>query len=100
MEVSALPPPHLRRDRFLFHTGIVLLLVGGAGFLVGTFAHDPLRIPVIGDAYDGFGWVNETFLAIGLILVAVGAALAFLGLRGGVLTEEEIAELESGGSET
>ncbi len=100
MEVNALPPRSLRRDRFLFHTGIVLVLVGGPGLLVATFAHDALRIPVIGDAYDGFGWVNETFLALGLVLVAVGVVLAFLGLRGGVLTEEEIAELESGGSES
>ena len=93
-------PVNLRRDRFLFHTGIVLILLGGPGFLVATFAHDSLRIPVIGDAYDAFGWVNMTFLALGVVSLAVGAGLAALGLRGGVLSDTEIAELEAGGSKT
>jgi len=91
---------NVRRDRILFHTGIVLLVLGGPGFLVATFAHDLLRIPLIGDAYDGFGWINVTFLALGVVCMAIGAALAALGLRGGVLSKAEIEELEAGGSES
>ncbi len=90
----------LRRDRVLFFTGLVLLLLGGPGFVVGTFAHDSMRVPVVGEAYYEFGWVNVTFLALGIVLALVGAAFVALGLRGGVLSEAEVAELEEGGSRT
>jgi len=93
-------PVNVRRDRILFFIGIVLLLLGGLGFLVATFAHDLLRIPLIGEAYDGFGWINITFLALGVACTVIGTGLTVLGLRGGVLSNAEIEDLEAGGSES
>jgi len=92
---------NLRRDRIMYYTGLVLLLLGGPGLLLGTFAHDLLRVPILGTQYEGFGWLNLIALASGLVLLLIGSALLALGLRGGVLSEPEIAELsKSGGSGT
>jgi uncharacterized membrane protein len=91
---------NLRRDRILFYAGILLLLLGGVGFLVGTLAHDTVRVPLVGTAYDAFGWVNQTFLALGIVFLVVGVVLLLLALRGGVLSEAEIAELREGESGT
>ncbi len=91
---------NLRRDRVLFFTGLVLLLVGGPGFVVGSFLHDSLSVPLIGEAYDAFGWVNLTFVGLGIALAFVGIVLTALGLRGGVLSEAEASELEEEGSGT
>ena len=92
---------NLRRDRTLFYVGLILLLLGGPGLLLGTFAHDILRVPVLGSQFEGFGWLNLIALTVGIALAAIGAALLALGLRGGVLSEPEVAELsKSGGSGT
>ncbi len=87
-------PSRVRRDRVLFYAGLVLLLLGVPGFLVGTFVHDPLEVPLVGTAYDGFGFINEIFLGLGIVLGVVGAALVALALRGGVIADEE---MERGG---
>jgi hypothetical protein len=91
---------NLKRDRILFFTGLVLSLLGGPGLLIGTVAHDFLRVPVIGNAYDAFGWVNQTFLGVGLVLLVVGIVFLILGLRGGVLSATEVADLKAGRSRT
>ena len=91
---------NLKRDRFLFYLGLVLFLVGGPGLAVGTFAHDSLRVPVGGSAYDAFGWVNQTVLGVGGVVLFIGIVFLILGLRGGVLSREEIADLQTGRSRT
>jgi hypothetical protein len=91
---------NLRRDRILFHSGLVLLMLGGPGLLAGTFAHDYLRVPVVGTSYETFGWVNQIALALGVLLLLVGIVCTALGLRGGVLSAPELAELKAGGSGT
>ena len=91
---------NLKRDRFLFYVGLVLFLVGGPGLVVGTFAHDSLRVPVGGGAYDAFGWVNQTALGIGIVLLLVGIMFLFLALRGGIVSEAQAREIGLGRSRT
>src|SRR2546427_13161262 len=48
-----------RREKFLFYTGIALILVGGPGVPLGSWPHDVLRIPVEEDtAFDTFRAFN------------------------------------------
>jgi len=89
---------NLRRDRFFFFTGLVLLLVGGPGLVAGTYAHDSLRLPLMGNAYDAFGWVNQTALWIGIIVFVVGFVFLLLSLRGGVVSAAKAEELQAGRS--
>jgi len=91
---------NLKRDRFLFYFGLVLVLLGGPGLAVGTFAHDSLRVPVGGTAYDAFGWVNQSFLGVGVVVLFIGIVFLILGLRGGILSASELADLKAGRSRT
>ncbi len=91
---------NLKRDRFLFYVGLVLFLVGGPGLSVGTFAHDSLRVPVGGAAYDAFGWVNQAVLGVGVVVLVVGIVFLILGLRGGILSASELDDLKAGRSRT
>jgi hypothetical protein len=70
------------REKFLFYTGIFLILLGGPGIALGSWLHDLLRIPVQGyTAYDTFGPFNRLVTAIGLIVLIVGIVLLILSLR-------------------
>jgi hypothetical protein len=91
---------NLKRDRFLFYFGLVLFLIGGPGMAVGTFAHDSLRVPVGGVAYDAFGWVNQTFLVVGAVVLVIGLVFLIIGLRGGVLSPAEVEDLKAGRTRT
>ena len=91
---------NLRRDRFLFYTGLLFLLLGGPGLTMGTFMHDSLRVPVIGTAYGAFGWLNQAALGLGVVLLLVGIVFTALALRGGVLSKPELEELKAGRSRT
>jgi len=93
-------PVNLRRDRLLFFLGIILLLAGGPGLVAGSVAHDSLRVPVLGNAYDAFGWVNQTALGIGIVLLLVGIMFLFLALRGGIVSEAQAREIGLGRSRT
>ncbi len=70
------------REKFLFYTGIFLILLGGPGIALGSWLHDVLRVPV-GQytAYDTFGPFNRLVTAIGLIVLIVGIVLLILSLR-------------------
>lgn len=69
-----------RRERLLFWLG--LILVGGGGFFsLGSFAHDWFKVPVIGEAFDEFGWLNRIFATVGLIVLIIGIVFLILSLR-------------------
>lgn len=70
-----------RLEKLLFYGGIVLVLVGGPGLAVGSWLHDVLRIGIIGNAFDAFGWLNRLFAAAGLVVLLVGVVLLILSLR-------------------
>lgn len=60
------------RSTTLFWIGLVLVLIGGPGIALGSWLHDLLRIPIFGEAYDVFGWLNQLVAAAGLIVLLVG----------------------------
>ena len=88
---------HLRRDRILFYTGLILIIVGGPGLAFGSWLHDWFRVPIVGESYDAFGWINEYFAIAGFIILIIGIILLSLSLRGGLVTEEELKSLKSEG---
>ena len=63
-----------RRERLLF-------LAGGPGIAVGSWLHDVLRIPIGGNAFTEFGWLNRTVAATGLVVLIVGIVLVVLSMR-------------------
>jgi len=70
------------REKFLFYTGIVLILLGGPGVALGSWLHDVLRIPYANyNAFDVFGPVNRLVAALGLIILIVGIVFLILSLR-------------------
>jgi len=70
-----------RLEKLLFYAGLVLVLAGGPGIALGSWLHDVLRIPIVGDAYETFGRVNQLFAAGGLIVLLVGIVLLILSIR-------------------
>ena len=70
------------REKFLFYTGIVLILLGGPGIALGSWLHDQLRITIAEfSAFDVFGPWNRLVTAIGLIVLIVGIVFLILSLR-------------------
>jgi hypothetical protein len=70
-----------RREKILFYLSIMLILLGGPGIALGSWLHDILRIPILGDTYDAFGWMNKLFASAGLLVLIVGIILLILSLR-------------------
>ncbi len=70
------------REKFLFYTGIFLILLGGPGIALGSWLHDVMQIGV-GEfrAFDVFGPWNRLVTAIGLIVLIVGIVFLILSLR-------------------
>jgi hypothetical protein len=81
-EDSAEEPKTGFREKFLFYTGIFLILLGGPGIALGSWLHDVLQIGV-GEfrAFDVFGPWNRLVTAIGLIVLIVGIVFLILSLR-------------------
>src|SRR5213592_1680425 len=83
---EASPPADERktgfREKFLFYTGIFLILLGGPGIALGSWLHDELQIGV-GEfrAFDVFGPWNRLVTAIRLIVLIVGIVFLILSLR-------------------
>lgn len=78
---EAKPEPEAGRGRFLFYAGLAMVLVGGPGIAMGSWLHDVMRVPIVGQAYDAFGPVNRFVAAIGLVVLVVGIVLLILALR-------------------
>ncbi len=70
------------REKFLFYTGIILILIGGPGVALGSWLHDIFRISYGNyNAFDVFGPVNRLVAALGLIVLIVGIVFLILSLR-------------------
>jgi len=82
----------LRRDRILFYLGLALFSIGLPGFLAGSWLHDVMRIPVIGDSYTQWGWINQLFALLGLFMALLGGGLVGLSLRGGIISDTETVD--------
>ena len=65
--------------------GIVLAALGGPGLVLGSFLHDFLRVPWVGQTYEAFGPLNVLAASIGGVLLLGGVIAIGLGLRGGIL---------------
>ncbi len=80
--------PHVK---FLFYTGILLILLGGPGIALFSWLHDVLRISVLNyNDFDTFGPVNRLVAAVGLIVMIVGIVLFILSLRLGRPSEVDL----------
>ncbi|MFQ5884896.1 MAG: hypothetical protein ACE5IO_07330, partial [Thermoplasmata archaeon] len=63
-----------RKASILFYVGLIFVIVGGS--LSGSsWFHDWLRIPVVGTAFDAFGYVNRFVASIGVVFIGCGIAL-------------------------
>jgi hypothetical protein len=80
----------LLRDRIMFYAGTVLIVFGALYFALGSYLHDLLHVPIIGEAYTVFGPINVQFALVGLVLLLMGLVLLGLSLRGGSLSHEEV----------
>lgn len=89
--------PKLLRDRILFYTGIILIMVGGPGLAFGSWLHDVLSIPIVGDTYAAFGWINVMYAITGGVILVIGIILLALSLRGGILSRDEFEKLKAEG---
>ncbi len=78
-----------KREKILFYMSIVLILLGGPGIAMGSWLHDILRIPLIGETYEAFGWINKMFASAGLLILIVGIILLILSLRRTTVVVEE-----------
>ncbi|MFQ6128351.1 MAG: hypothetical protein ACE5QW_05570 [Thermoplasmata archaeon] len=81
-----------KRERLLFWLGLVLVFFGGF-FSLGSFAHDWFKIPIIGEAYYAFGWINRLFATAGLVALIVGIVFLILSLRLTKVVSEEDYEV-------
>jgi hypothetical protein len=85
----------LLRDRILFYVSLALMTVGGLGFALGSYLHDLLRVPIVGEAYYVFGPINVLYALVGAVLLFVGLALFYISLRGGSLSNEEVEQIKA-----
>jgi hypothetical protein len=86
-KVSEITPSRLARDRALFYLGAVLIVAGGPVLSLGSIAHDRYNIPIIGEAYDAFGWLNTLFMMAGIVVLVIGAVFVAISLRGGLVAD-------------
>ncbi len=77
------PEVSSRRERILFYAGVLLVLAGGPGIALGSWLHDLLKIPIGGQAYEAFGWINRLVAAVGLVVLIVGIVLLIVSMRVG-----------------
>jgi hypothetical protein len=91
---SSINPENLKRDRVLFYSGVLLIIAGGPGMAFASWLHDLLRVPIVGESFQAFGWINIIVAVAGFIVLFLGIVFLVLSLRGGILPqipEEDIA---------
>ncbi len=71
------------RSKLLIISGIIVALIGGPGFALGSYIHDIMQIDIAGyDNFYSFGWVNRFVATAGIIITIVGLLMIIIGLRG------------------
>ncbi|MCK5547585.1 MAG: zinc ribbon domain-containing protein [Thermoplasmata archaeon] len=86
---------NLKRDRILYYVGLALIGVGGPGLALSSWLHDLFRVPIVGETYGAFGWINVYFAIAGAIMLVVGIIFFILSLKGGIVTPEDIETHET-----
>jgi len=68
-------------SKWLFWTGVILVIVGGPGVALGSWLHDWLQIPISDyQNFDSFGWANKLVSSVGIIILVIGIILLILSL--------------------
>jgi len=67
-------------SKWLFIIGLILVLTGGPGVALGSYLHDVMEIPIGGDAFTVFGWLNQLVAIVGIIILVVGIIMLILSL--------------------
>ncbi len=68
-------------SKWLFWSGLILVIVGGPGIALGSWLHDFLSIPIMDyDNFDSFGWANKLVSSVGIIILVIGIILLILSL--------------------
>ncbi|MCJ2555881.1 MAG: hypothetical protein LN415_02080 [Candidatus Thermoplasmatota archaeon] len=67
-----------RAGRLYWHIGLILIVVGVVGFVGFSLLHDILEIPVVGEAFDEFGSINQLAVLLGVVLQALGVSFLFI----------------------
>jgi len=81
----------LRRDRALYYSGLFLFLAGMPGLMLSSWLHDLIRVPIIGEVYDAWGWLNQMAFLMGIFISVIGGAMLAVSLRGGAIDPKQIA---------
>jgi len=97
IEKKGITTERVSRDRKLFYTGAVLIFLGGPIIALSSWLHDWFRVPMIGYAYDAFGWINVYFAVVGFIMLFVGLAFFIISLRGGTIKDKSYEYLKTEG---
>jgi len=64
--------------------------------ILGSWLHEMMRFPLVGEAYDAWGWINQITVIVGLFMAFAGSILLALSLRGGAIDAEDARESEGG----
>ena len=76
--------PKSKKSKFLFISGVLLVLIGGPGIALGSWLHDILYISILNyDNFDSFGWANKLVSTVGIIILVIGIILLILSLPRG-----------------
>ncbi len=58
-----------------FWVGLIFIIVGDIGVALGSYVHNIYRWSPLGDLYLGYGWMDQLFGVIGVVLFIVGLIL-------------------------
>ena len=68
-------------SKWLFWSGVILVIVGGPGVALGSWLHDWLKIPIADYTnFDSFGWANKLVSSVGIIILVIGIIVLILSL--------------------
>jgi hypothetical protein len=58
-----------------FWVGLIFIIVGDIGVALGSYVHNIYRWSPLGDLYLGYGWMDQAFGVVGIVLFIVGLIL-------------------------